>query len=86
MIDHEKNESLKINDENSNDSNEKMTNLSKRTLSDAEILSQCVLFLAAGYETTATSLSFIAYNLATNAKCQEKLIEEIDRVAEKYVR
>ena len=57
----------------------------KKTLSDKEILAQSVLFLAAGYETTATTLEFIAYNLATHPAVQDKLIKEVDSVLEKHV-
>ena len=43
-----------------------------------EIHAQSLIFFIAGYETTATSLSYIAYCLATNPQCQDKLIAEID--------
>jgi cytochrome P450 len=33
-----------------------------------------------GYQTTANSLAFTAYCLATNLECQEKLIMEIDSI------
>ena len=39
---------------------------------------QIVVFLAAGYETTATTLAFTAYYLALNPNVQEKLQQEID--------
>lgn len=58
----------------------------KKTLTDREILSQAILFLAAGYETTASTLVLIAYNLATNPECQYKLCEEIDEILEKNVK
>ena len=61
------------------------TKLSKKSLTDAEILSQAILFLAAGYETTATTLEWITYNLVMNPQVQETLIQEIDSVLEKYV-
>lgn len=57
----------------------------KKTLTDAEILSQAVLFMSAGADTTATALSWLAYNLAMNPEIQDKLCEEIDSVLEKHV-
>ena len=40
-----------------------------------------MLFFLAGYETTATSISFLLYNLTLNPEIQEKLHEEIMDVA-----
>ena len=57
----------------------------KKTLTFNEILCTAILFFAAGYETTSTTLTFIAYNLALNQDCQDKLFKEIDQVLEKYV-
>ena len=57
----------------------------KRTLTNREILSQAVLFLLAGYETTATTLEWVSYCLAKHQDIQDKLIAEVDNVLEKHV-
>ena len=55
-----------------------------KSLTDAEILSQALIFLLAGYDTVFNALSFITYCLATNPQQQETLCEEIDTVLEKH--
>lgn len=40
-----------------------------------------VLFLIAGFDTTALSLSMVAYHLATNPEAQERARQEADDVA-----
>ena len=54
-------------------------------MSTIEMISQCVLFFVAGYETTATTLSFAAYNIACNQEAQQKLYEEAKSVLESDV-
>uniref|UniRef100_A0A6I8SNP0 Testis and ovary specific PAZ domain containing 1 n=3 Tax=Xenopus tropicalis TaxID=8364 RepID=A0A6I8SNP0_XENTR len=49
-----------------------------KELSDTEILAQSLIFIMAGYETTSTTLMFLAYNIATHPDVQRKLEEEID--------
>ncbi|KAM8862585.1 cytochrome P450 3A27-like [Spinachia spinachia] len=52
---------------------------SHRGLTDSEILSQAVVFIFAGYETSSGTLGFLAYNLATHPDIQKTLQEEIDK-------
>nr|QQL94722.1 cytochrome P450 3a40 [Lateolabrax maculatus] len=47
-------------------------------LTDHEIISQAIMFVFAGYETSATTLVFVAYSLARNPEVMERLHEEID--------
>ncbi|KAJ8303849.1 hypothetical protein KUTeg_017432 [Tegillarca granosa] len=44
-----------------------------------EIYGNSLIFMVAGYDTTANTLTFGSYCLATNPDVQDKLIEEIDR-------
>ncbi len=48
-------------------------------LTENEILSQAFLFLLGGFDTTATTLTYIAYILATKPEIQEKCFQEIQR-------
>lgn len=57
----------------------------KKTLTDKDIIAQSILFLVAGYETTAITLEFISYNLAMNQDVQDHLLCEIDDVLERHV-
>jgi cytochrome P450 len=57
----------------------------KKKLTNAEILSQSLIFLMAGYETTASTLEFVTYNLVKHPLVQQKLCDEIDQVLEKHV-
>ena len=45
-----------------------------------EIIAQAVLFLGAGYDTTATTITFLLYNLALHPEIQEQIHEEIENV------
>ena len=55
-------------------------------LTDAEIVSQCITFILAGYETTGNALAYTTYCLAMNPDKQEKLLEEIDQTIKDGVR
>lgn len=47
-------------------------------LTDHEITSQATMLLFAGYETSTTTLTFLAYSLARNPQVMKRLQEEID--------
>ncbi|GIY32256.1 cytochrome P450 3A21 [Caerostris darwini] len=51
--------------------------VSKKNLSLDELVAQCVIFFLAGYDTTASTLSFATYQLALNPEVQEKVYKEI---------
>ena len=46
-------------------------------------MGNAMIFFVAGYETTASTLQFMAYELAVNPEIQERLIQEIDDVCGK---
>jgi len=46
-------------------------------ISDDEIVAQAILFIAAGYETTSTALTFTTYQLAKHQDIQDRLRKEI---------
>lgn len=48
-----------------------------------EIIAQCLLFFLAGFDTTSTTLSFAAYELAVNPEIQEKLRIEVSDLNKK---
>ncbi|EFP13112.1 hypothetical protein CRE_07732 [Caenorhabditis remanei] len=62
-----------------NDEFHKKTSYNNRQLTTAEIISQCFIFLIAGFDTTAISLSYVAYFLALHPEVQQKLQKEIDK-------
>ncbi|NXG15305.1 C340 protein, partial [Grallaria varia] len=69
---------LMIESQNSQDGSKSAEADSDKTLSDEEILAQALIFVFAGYETTSSTLSYIAYNLATHPDVQQRLQDEVD--------
>ncbi|XP_075422084.1 cytochrome P450 3A24-like [Ascaphus truei] len=61
---------------NENDSEEEKHGY--KELTDTEITAQALIFILAGFETTSTTLMFLAYNLATHPDVQRKLQDEIN--------
>lgn len=55
----------------------KLSSENKKVLSDNEIVANTMAILGAGFETTASTLSFVAYSLAVNPSVQDTLREEI---------
>lgn len=53
-------------------------------LDDPTIVSQCVVFLIAGYGTTASALSYTAFLLAKYPEAQERLRRELHEVVEEH--
>lgn len=49
----------------------------KRVWTDDELVAQCLLFFLAGFDTSSTLLSFLAYELCTHPDIQQRLFEEI---------
>ncbi|XP_071041153.1 cytochrome P450 3A9 [Parasteatoda tepidariorum] len=58
--------------------------LKYKWLSEDELVAQCILFYFVGYETTASTIAYMAYALATNQQWQDKLIAEVDEAFKKH--
>nr|KAG5709743.1 hypothetical protein BaRGS_027768 [Batillaria attramentaria] len=54
-------------------------NVSKKRLTKDEIIAQVFIFFIAGYETTATTLQYLAYSLAVHPDVQKRVFEEIQQ-------
>jgi cytochrome P450 len=63
---------------NENEVNNAQETGSKKTLTDDEVIANIILVLIAGFETTATTLTYTSYALALNSEVQNKLREEIN--------
>lgn len=48
------------------------------------LVAQSVMFLVAGYDTTASALAFSAYNLARNLQHQHKLRQELQELVKEH--
>lgn len=57
--------------------------IGSKYLSEEEIVAQCFVFFLAGYETTASTLTFCLYELAKYPEIQDKLYEEVRAVLDK---
>ncbi|GIY47674.1 cytochrome P450 3A21 [Caerostris extrusa] len=64
-------------DENSHQT---IKNVISKNLSLDELVGQCVIFFLAGYDTTASTLSYASYLLALNPEIQTKIVEELRQV------
>eukprot|EP01122_Echinamoeba_exundans_P001924 TRINITY_DN118_c0_g1_i2.p1 TRINITY_DN118_c0_g1~~TRINITY_DN118_c0_g1_i2.p1 ORF type:complete len:506 (-),score=72.73 TRINITY_DN118_c0_g1_i2:2018-3535(-) len=49
-------------------------------LTDYEITQECLTFMFAGYDTSATTITWMLYHLASNPNVQDKVLREIDSV------
>ncbi|CAH1395149.1 unnamed protein product [Nezara viridula] len=58
--------------------------ISKIVMDDNTITSNSFVFLLAGYETTATTLGYVFYELSTNPEIQEKVYKEVEGVFKKH--
>ncbi|KAF8796723.1 Cytochrome P450 3A11 like protein [Argiope bruennichi] len=52
-------------------------NVTKKELTINELVAQCIIFFLAGYDTTASTLSFVMYNLALYEDIQERVHKEL---------
>ncbi|ELU17544.1 hypothetical protein CAPTEDRAFT_120352, partial [Capitella teleta] len=55
-------------------------NRQRKPLTDAEVLSNCIIFFFAAYGTIGDAMSMILYSLADNPEVQEKVFDEINSV------
>ncbi|XP_050023289.1 cytochrome P450 3A8-like isoform X2 [Dermacentor andersoni] len=51
--------------------------IDKVEITDRHLVANCFVFLAAGFETTATTLAFLLYELARHPEEQDKLYQEV---------
>ncbi|KAJ0172921.1 hypothetical protein K1T71_011097 [Dendrolimus kikuchii] len=53
-------------------------------VNDDLLVAQCVMFFAAGFETSATTLSFTLYELAKNQEAQRRAQEDVDNYLKRH--
>jgi len=58
----------------------KFSHRKKRNLTEQDVISNLMILLMVGYDTTGMTLAFILYALAENPEVQEKLQHEVDEV------
>ncbi|CAG2115383.1 unnamed protein product, partial [Medioppia subpectinata] len=51
-------------------------------ISDDDFVTNSMIFLTAGFDTTSSLLSFLCYELAINELCQQRLYEEINKFSD----
>ncbi|KAK4327904.1 hypothetical protein Pmani_001654 [Petrolisthes manimaculis] len=75
---------LMLNARETNDDDENLsTKSANHVLTNHTVLAQCIMFLIAGYDTTASTLAFASHLLAKNVKEQQQLREEIQELVKK---
>ena len=52
----------------------------KRKITDEDIISNLMIFMMVGYDTTGMTLAYALYELSLNPEAQEKLQQEVDQV------
>mgnify|MGYP001283484090 CR=1 FL=1 len=52
----------------------------KRKMTEQDVISNLIVLLMVGYDTTGMTLAFILYALAENPEVQEKLQQEVDEL------
>ncbi|CAN7992800.1 unnamed protein product [Ixodes hexagonus] len=57
----------------------KETGQGRKLMEDRHLLANCFIFMAAGFETTATSLAFIIHVLAKYPEEQDRILEELHK-------
>ena len=66
-----------VESQQSESSSQRTTKGKSLTLTEDEVVGNCVIFFIAGFETTAATLSYCLYELSVNPEVQEKLYNEI---------